>query len=44
MAIKKEVKVKKKNPWLVHIKEFRKENPTMKFSEVLVKAKKTYKK
>lgn len=34
----------KVNPWLVHVKAFRAKNPTMKYSEVLKKAKDTYKK
>jgi len=33
-----------KNPWLDHVKEFRKANPNMKFDQVLKEAKKTYKK
>jgi hypothetical protein len=35
---------KKVNPWLVHVKDFRQSNPGMKYSEVLKKAKDTYKK
>ena len=37
-------KGKKTNPWLVHVKAFRKKNPGMKYSEVLKRAAKTYKK
>jgi len=33
---------KKTNPWLVHIKKVKKENPKLSFKEVLVKAKKSY--
>ncbi len=33
-----------KNPWLDHVKVFRKSNPNMKFDQVLKEAKKTYKK
>jgi len=35
---------KKVNPWLVHIKKFRADNPDLKFKDVLIKAKETYKK
>ncbi len=35
---------KKVNPWLTHVKDFRQSNPGMKYSEVLKKAKDTYKK
>lgn len=35
---------KKVNPWLTHVKDFRQSNPGMKYSEVLKKAKETYKK
>lgn len=42
MVTKIKKKVKRKNPWLDHIAKFRKENPQMKFKEVLVKARKTY--
>ena len=35
---------KKVNPWLTHVKEFRQSNPGLKYSEVLKKAKETYKK
>jgi hypothetical protein len=39
----KELKAgKKPNPWLEHVKEFRKANPGLKYSEVLKKAKETY--
>lgn len=37
-------KKKRKNPWLDHVKEFRKDNKDMSFTEVLKEAKKTYKK
>lgn len=30
------------NSWLIHVKEFRAENPTMKFKDVLRNAKLTY--
>jgi uncharacterized protein YabE (DUF348 family) len=41
----KELKAGKKvNPWLEHVKQFRQSNPGMKYSEVLKKAKETYKK
>jgi len=32
----------KVNPWLLHVKETKKKNPKMKFSEVLKEAKKSY--
>ncbi len=32
------------NPWLVHVKKTMKENPNLKFKDVLKLAKKTYKK
>ena len=35
---------KKVNPWLVHVKKFREANPDLKFKDVLMKAKETYKK
>ncbi len=35
---------KKTNPWLVHVKKTMKENPKLKFKDVLKLAKKTYKK
>ncbi len=35
---------KKSNPWLVHIKTTKKQNPKLSFKQVLVKAGKTYKK
>lgn len=35
---------KKKNAWQLHIEKTQKENPGLKFSEVLKKAGKTYKK
>ena len=39
----KELKAgKKPNPWLEHVKEFRKANPGLKYSEVLKQAKATY--
>ena len=42
--MKEKSKIKKKeNPWLVHVKKVKAINPKMKFSEVLVEAKKTYK-
>jgi len=37
-------KVKKANPWIAHVAEFRKKHPEMKYSEVLKKAKDSYKK
>jgi len=44
--VKKTKKSRKgvKNPWLDHVKAFRKANPNMKFDQVLKEAKKTYKK
>lgn len=36
--------MKSKNPWLVHVKKVKKENPNISFKEVLAKAKKSYKK
>ena len=33
----------KKNPWLEHVAKFKKAHPTMKYKDVLVKAKKSYK-
>ncbi len=41
MKIKKK---RSKNPWLIHLMEERKKYPKKKFSEVMVLAKKTYKK
>ena len=35
---------KKTNPWLVHVKKTMKENPKLKFKDILILAKKTYKK
>jgi hypothetical protein len=35
---------KKENPWLIHVKKVMKENPNKKFKEILIMAKKTYKK
>lgn len=32
----------KKNPWLIHLKEFRKSNPKLSFKEAMKEAKKTY--
>ena len=32
------------NPWIEHVKQFRKENPNLSYTEALVEAKKTYKK
>ena len=41
----KELKAGKKiNPWMEHVKEFKKSNPGLKYSEVLKNAKATYKK
>jgi hypothetical protein len=37
-------KGKKPNAWLEHVKKFRASNPSLKYSEVLKKAKATYKK
>ncbi len=38
-------KIKRKpNKWLIHVKEVKAENPNLKFKEVLIKAKKSYKK
>ena len=33
---------KKQNPWLEHVKKFRKDNKDLAFTEVLKKAKQTY--
>ena len=41
---KKSSSPKKTNPWLVHVKKTMKEKPNLKFAEVLVFCKKTYKK
>ena len=35
---------RKENPWLTHVKKVKKENPELKFKDVLKKAKKSYKK
>ena len=35
---------KKENPWLTHVKKTMKDYPNKKFKEVLILAKKTYKK
>jgi len=35
---------KKINPWLLHVKKVKKENPKLSFKEVLKEAKKSYKK
>lgn len=35
--------MKQLNPWKNHVKKVRKQNPDLTFSEVLKKAKKTYK-
>ena len=32
------------NPWIEHVKQFRKENPNLSYTEALIEAKKTYKK
>ena len=32
------------NPWLVHVMKVKEQNPTMKFCDILKKAKTTYKK
>ena len=37
-------KPKKTNPWLLHIAEFRKKNPTLSYKDCLKEGKKTYKK
>ena len=36
--------VKKENPWLTHVKKTLKEHPDKKFKEILIIAKKSYKK
>lgn len=36
--------MKKTNPWLEHVKKVKKENPKLSFKEVLIKAKRSYKK
>ena len=33
----------KRNPWLIHLNEFRKKHPNMKFTQVAKEAKKSYK-
>ena len=33
---------RKKNPWLDHVKKTKKDNPKMKFKDVLKEAKKSY--
>ena len=40
----KSTKTKKENPWLTHVKKTMKEYPNKKFKDVLVLAKKSYKK
>jgi len=37
-----EKKERKPNPWLIHVKGVKAENPDLKYSEVLKKAKETY--
>lgn len=37
-------KQRKENPWLTHVKKVKAENPNMKFKDVLIKAKGSYKK
>jgi hypothetical protein len=34
----------KENPWLIHVKKVKKENPKMAFKDVLKEAKKSWKK
>jgi len=38
------VKQRKPNPWLIHVKKVKADNPNMKFKDVLKKAKESYKK
>jgi len=33
---------KKQNPWLVHVKRIKLENPELKFKDILILAKKSY--
>jgi len=42
--MEKKKQTKKTNPWLVHVKKVKEENKDMKFKDILVKAKKSYKK
>ena len=35
---------RKENPWLTHVKKTKKKHPEKKFKDVLIEAKKTYKK
>jgi hypothetical protein len=35
---------KKANPWLVHLKKYKKEHPNKSFTDCMSEAKKTYKK
>ena len=43
-AVKTGGKTKKVNPWLKHVAEFRKKHPNLSYKDVLIGAKKTYKK
>jgi hypothetical protein len=38
------VGTKKPNPWIVHLKKVRSENPDLSFKQAIIKAKQTYKK
>jgi hypothetical protein len=40
----KDMKVKKENPWLVHVKAVKAKNPGKSLKEVILMAKDTYKK
>lgn len=35
-------KVRKENPWLLHVKQVQRKNPELTYKEILIKAKKTY--
>jgi len=41
---KKKVKKKTINPWLIHLKEYKKAHPNKSYGECMAEAKKTYKK
>ena len=34
---------KKPNPWIIHLKKYRQDNPGLSFKQAIVQAKKTYK-
>jgi hypothetical protein len=35
---------KKTNPWIAHVKKVKKENPKLSLKEILIRAKRSYKK